>query len=652
MSGFRACALIGNIIKNNNIEVNPDMGKGNRSRIERAMADSNTAVQAKAKKNKVSGAGIFVSIAAVLVVVALLIGCISMINEGGWFARSQTVVKTENYKVTGTMMNYFFMTQFNSYYEYYNQMYQSYFGSTGTGSALELMGIDGTKSFKDQYMESGAEGAEKVTVFDYYMSLTEDYVTRVLTYCEYADDLGIELTDEDIEEIEHSIEHLKENYESTKELYTQLGAAYYSSFSAYLSASYGTGVNEKDMIECMKLTTLAAKVEEKMTDDMKAEIRGEEGLASIEQFVKDNPASFLMADYYAYSFSVNNKGLTDAEFEAEKAEILEQAKALAAVEGKDAYKAAVLELLKETELKSYRDKNWATILAENENDEALAEEALNKKFNEEVWNESMQELKFGATLTTEYKYPATATDLSKWVFGYTPGEDAKEDEKAQEAAKPGDTTYIELNTEKEETVLATGTTAESTTDTGSTTTEKIKVKTYTVTVYLLDKETYRDTTETEKFGYALFTTKADAETFLAALKEKETKDLDALIETLNDLHEEVTVNSYNALENYVLNTLKDDQSIEGVDSWLESAKAGDVSEVTEVVKTTISKDKDGKDTETKTTYYAVMVYEGEGDQAWLYTALMGATNEALTEWYEANGLDLTYNEKAYKYINI
>ena len=114
----------------------------------------------------------------------------------------------------------------------------------------------------------------------------------------------------------------------------------------------------------------------------------------------------------------------------------------------------------------------------------------------------------------------------------------------------------------------------------------------------------------------------------------------------------MTVNSYNALENYVLNTLKNDQSIEGVDSWLESAKAGDVSEVTEVVKTTISKDKDGKETETKTTYYAVMVYEGEGDQAWLYTALMGATNEALTEWYEANGLDLTYNEKAYKYINI
>ena len=626
------------------------MGKGNRSRIERAMAGSTNVTKPVAKKNKVSGAGIFVSVAAVLVVAALLIGCISMINEGGWFARSQTVVKTENYKVTGTMMNYFFMTQFNSYYEYYNQLYQSYFGSTGNyGSALDLMGIDGTKSFKDQYMEGGAEGAEKVTVFDYYMSLTEDYVTRMLTYCEYADELGIELTEEEIEEIEHSLEHLKENYESTKELYAQLGAAYYNSFSAYLAASYGTGVNEKDVIECMKLSTLAAKVEEKLADDMQEELRGEKDFASIEQYVNDNPSAFLMADYYAYSFSVNNNGLTDAEFEAKKAEILEQAKALAATENKDAYKAAVLELLKESELKAYRDKNWATVLEENENDEAKAEAALIEKFNE-TWTEAFQNIKFDATLAKEYKYPATATDLSKWIFGYTPGEDAKEDEQAQEAAKQGEKTYFEQSSEKEE-VVPTGST-ESTTGTGSApVTEKIKVTTYTVTVYMLEKEAYRDTTETEKFGYALFTTKEDAEKFLAALNEKETKDLDALVDVLNDLHEEVTVNTYNAVENYVLNTLKDDQSIEGVDSWLENAKPGDVSEVTEVVKTTVST-KDGKTEETKTTYYAVMVYEGEGDQAWFYNALMGATSDALTEWYEANGLELTYNEKAYKYINI
>lgn len=657
------------------------MGKGNRSRIERAMTGSNNDNQVKAKKSKVSGAGIFVGVAAILVVIALLMGCVSMVNQGGWFARSQNAIETENYKVTGTMMNYFFMTQFNSYYEYYNQMYQSYFGGSNSayGSALDLMGIDGSKSFKDQYMKNQAEGAEKVTVFDYYMSLTEDYVTRILTYCEYADKLGIELTEEDVHEIEHSIEHMKESYESTKALYDQFGMAYYKNFKAYLAASYGTGVNEKDVIECMKLTTLAGKVEEKLTDDFKAALRGEKDFASIEQYVKDNPASFLMADYYAYSFEVKSKGMTDAEFEAEKAEILEKAKALAAVENKDAYKAAVLELLKEAELKAYRDKNWATILKENDNDEEKAEAALLKQFEEKEWTEAIQELKFDATLSKEYKYPATPTDLSKWIFGYDAGEctedcehEEGEHEKDQDPAKVGDITYFENTKTTEETVKkettgtsseettteaaapAAETTAESTTTTGTGTssTEKVKVTTYTVTVYLLEKEAYRDTTETEKFGYALFTTKADAEKFHAALSAKETKDLDALVEVLNDLHEEITVNTYNAQENYVAGTLEEQQKIDGVDKWLKDAKAGDLSAVTEVVKTTTSKDKDGKETETKTTYYAVMLYEGDGDEVWFYNALNGATSEELADWYEENGLKLEYNEKVYKYINI
>ena len=41
--------------------------------------------------------------------------------------------------------------------------------------------------------------------------------------------------------------------------------------------------------------------------------------------MKENPSAFLMADYYGYSFSVSNKGKTDAEFEADKKAMLEKA---------------------------------------------------------------------------------------------------------------------------------------------------------------------------------------------------------------------------------------------------------------------------------------------------------------------------------------
>ena len=74
------------------------MGKGNRSRIERAMNESaNAGKNVQAKKNtKVSGAGIFVAVAAILVVVALLVGAIGVVNDSGWLARSKTVTKTRS----------------------------------------------------------------------------------------------------------------------------------------------------------------------------------------------------------------------------------------------------------------------------------------------------------------------------------------------------------------------------------------------------------------------------------------------------------------------------------------------------------------------------------------------------------------------------
>ena len=658
------------------------MGKGNRSRIERAMNE--TAFESKkvqAKKNKVSGAGIFVMVAAILVVVALLIGAIGVLNDGGWFARTQTVVETENYKVDGTMMNYFFMTQFNSYYEYYYQMWQSYFQSSYK-SAYELMGIDSTKSLKEQTTKD-ADGAE-VTVFDYYMGLTEDYVTRMLTYCEAAKKAGIELTEEDYADIDHSIEDLKSSFESQKALYEQFGMVYYSNFSAFLSANYGTGVKEKDVRNCLELVTLAAKFEEKLTEDEKQAILGDSTNAAVEEYVKENPSSFLMADYYAYSFSVNNKGLTDAEFEAKKAEILEKAKKLSEVADKEAYKAAVIDLLTEAEKESYRNTNWATYLKDNDNDEEKAEKALQEYF-EKTYTTEWKDVKYAATLKEGYAYPSTHTDLSKWIFGFDAGEhtsDCKhegEHEKSQDPAKTGDKTYFESTSTKEETVkkeetTTAGTTAEETTTEGAaaaaettegttaeetttgttsstSTSNKVKVTTYTVTVYLLEKETYRNTEITKNFGYVMFASKADAEKFYAEFQKGEIN-MTALKELVAKMSEEklVTPFAYDAAEDYLPGDLQD-QKVDGADKWLETAKPGECSGIVELVYTTTTTT-NNKTEEKKTTYYSILVYDKDGYEAWYCDALVGATSEAVADWYEANELKLTYSTKAYKFINI
>ena len=674
------------------------MGKGNRSRIERAMNESvNTEKNVQAKKRKVSGAGIFVAIAAILVVVALLVGAIGVVNDSGWFARSQTVIKTDHFEVDGSMMNYFFTTQFNFYYQQYSQMFQSYANSGIDVDALinQYMGItDANKSLKDQNMPA-AEGAETVTVFDYYMSLTEDYVARMLTYCEFAVANNIKLDDNDYADIDKSIEDMETTYKTYKSLYESIGYAYPSTFSAYLAQNYGTGVKVKDIRNCLELITLAAKYETQLKADKKELITTDTTNKAVEEFVKENPSLFLMADYYSYTFTVNNKNKTDAEFEAEKAEILEKAKKLAAATDKESFKAAYIEAEKEL----FREKNWDKYLKENGNDEAKANEKLEEYF-EKTYTDSYIDSKFSGILKEGYKYPDVSLpqydpenetsydkaldELRKWVFGFI-AEDCEEgkcDHKDGEAhdeivaAKPGDITFIEsTKTSKEklpkETTGATTeapTTEESTTDAAApaseeattkeeTTTQaptstptEIDVTTYTVTVYLLEKATYRDEEISKHFGYVMYSSKADAEKFFAEYsKLGDNMNKDTLVETVEKMYEEIKPYAYDDAEDYLVGTLEDEKVI-GVDKWLREVKDPGHSDVIEVTYTT-STTVDGKPKENKKTYYAVLVYDQDGYAAWYNTALEGAIDNAIADWYDENGLELTFNEKAYRFID-
>ena len=650
-------------------------------------ANAGKNVQAK-KNTKVSGAGIFVAVAAILVVVALLVGAIGIVNDSGWLARSKTVTKTENFKVDGAMMNYFYTTQFNNYYQYYNEYVSSMFGSSSSSMDLssyvyKFMGIsDPNKSLKEQNMSSSAEGADPITVFDYYMNLTEDYVARMLTYCEFALKAGMELTEEDYADIDATLESMEKTYKTYKSLYESIGYSYPATFSAYLAQNYGTGVKEKDIRNCLELVTLAAKFEEKLTEEKKQAIIGDKSNAAVEEYVKENPSAFLMADYYSYAFTVSSKGKTDAEFEADKAEILEKAKALAACTDKEAYKAAVIDLLLEAEKESFREKNWEKYLEENENDESKANQALEEYF-EKTYTEEKKNEWFDNTLKQGYKYPTTHTDLSKWIFGYEATaceegtcshKEGEEHDKDITAAKPGDITYFESTTTKEETVkkettgatteepttdaasaaseetTAEQTTAEETTaaNTSSSTTEKVTITTYTVTVYMLEKDAYRNTEITKHFGYVMFDKKEDAEKFFEEFSKGE-KNKDTLIETVEKLSSEIKPFAYNAAEDYMPGDLQD-QKVDGADKWLETAKPGDCSGVTELIYTTTTTNSDSTTKETKTTYYSVLVYDQDGFEAWYCDALTGATDTAVADWYEENGLDLTFSEKAYKFI--
>lgn len=199
----------------------------------------------------------------VLALATLLAGCCNPVD----MVKSEiAVVKTENFRVSNAMMTYFFWTQIDNYYQYYCQVLAPYMKDQEELQkfAFQTMGIEDTdKSLKEQKMNQTSSSSGEITVFDFYMNLTEEYVTLMLTYCELALQNGIELTDEDRQEIDRSYETFRETYQSKNDRDTS---------SAYPPPEIVTEgleeLREKDVRRCLELVQLAGKYEQVLNQEL------------------------------------------------------------------------------------------------------------------------------------------------------------------------------------------------------------------------------------------------------------------------------------------------------------------------------------------------------------------------------------------------
>lgn len=555
----------------------------------------------------------------VLLLAGIFVSCKNPIEE---IAQHKTVVKTENYTVNSAMMSYFFMDYYNQTYQYYLESCRQYGLTSGMSQqeihiyVCQMMGFDGLKPLKEQYMDHD----NSITAFDYYLNLTKERVLLILTCCELALDYGITLEDRDHKEIDAAIEEIKINYEIKK----QMGQMPYSSFGKYLNETYGNGVDENVIRDCHEMTTLAAKAEEKLYDEIHATVLDQEGHAWIEQYVKENPSSFLLADYYLYTFSVKSIDCeSEAEFEVAQRKLLEEAKALAAGDAQN-YKETVMELLRQTEHEEYYNKNWDKYLDQAENDEVAATQKLNEDFE---W-EAIKEAKYTMLLNVGYQAPSDPNELSKWIFGF----DGGEHEASRDAAVQGDIAYFEQTDTRVETVQ---------TGTGD---KKEAVTTYTISVYLLDRAAYRNQEITKRIGWAMFSEKEDAEKFYEAYSKLQVKNKDTMMDLLGEFSEELFVFSCGAYEDYKMGDMER-QHIKGVDQWIKNAKSGDVSKVLEIEQESVT-----GNTNVSKTLYTVVVFDGDGYEYWFAKALAGATNEQVSEWFEKNTIQAEFDEHTGTYI--
>ncbi len=593
------------------------MGKSNRIRNKRANVKVETVKSYKKKSGMPSWAINLITIAVALVI--LLSVALSLVTANGVFMRMQTAMKTDNFKVNGNMMNYFFQTQYQSFVSE-NSSYLSYYG-LNTGLSL-----------KEQYVDTNDQS--QGTWFDYMMNQTKTSVAEILVYCEEAEARGIKLTDDD-----------KANIDAELEMYKVYAETYgYTNTNTYIAAIYGKGMKLKDVRNALELSTLASKCSEEIGIEIENAITKDQ----ITTEYNDNKLDYDLVDYTYFTFDVSyedaiieilGEDYDDADVETKSEEILAKYKEMIA----DA-KADAAELAGKTDIKDFKayiynkvveqaiEDTYAEAVADSElTADKLPSEENTKTIREKllahvidlIANEKSYE-KISATAdekTTVFEIEVTKEyselfeEIAEDVFDaakaaaekcvtegavYVDTDDAVE-WAFEEGRKAGDIKSFEEGDGKDGEEIST---------------DADELDKFTVSTYYITKSQYRDETITKDLGIMVFGTEEDAK--------KAIEKLTAGITI--DAFEAVSVElggNFTDYENYT----KGAMGVDAFDEWLYA----DGVVIGSYTATPIKLDDSS---------YAVAIYYADGDPAWEVTVKSALFSEKFSANYEA--LEATY----------
>lgn len=428
------------------------MGKGNRTRKERANQVLSAPVARKAQKKKremPTWVGTLI-VVAVLAAVLIFIGALAL-GRRGTFSRMQTFAESENYKISGTMMTYAVYAQRQNLISMYNQ-YGSSSSSIKIGGGTNGDALDtSTMDLRSQVYSRDEEGNVTKTWFDHFAESAESYVKQILVCCEQAKYYGMALTEEDYTTIDETIASL-DSY----------AAQYGYSTDAYVAAMYGEGVNARDMRKMMELEQLASKYQSVRNQEILNAITDPRVRAQYES----NPAAYdVYMDYIGYTFTATFTPATPAEGEDE-ADQTEALAAYAALQAK--YAARVEALAKAPDAKSYNALLYG-YLYEDAYEEALQKEKdtalANKKKDAEdgadldsitLTPEEIEECKetaaekadataltkLTAAAVTDYSGKNDDSDFEEWLFETKTEKDDAGKDITVYLRNPGDATKI------------------------------------------------------------------------------------------------------------------------------------------------------------------------------------------------------------------
>ncbi len=585
------------------------MGKGNRSRTLHATEIIENSAPKKSADKSTTITWIIVALVALLIAASILLNAA---NTNGWVLKSKVAVKSNNFKVTGTMLSYFVY----AYYQQYYYSYASYFGIT-TGTALD-----------QQYYDEDND----ITWFDYFANALSSQLAQSLSLCEEAKARGITLDSTETSNIDSQIDEIKSAAKTNG--YTT---------STYLSLMFGNGVTESDVRTAMEISTLASKCYNELYDEEKAKLTE----SDVQGYFEANPSKFLSADTLQYTFKATmttaDAEATEAEtaqYTADKENMLAKANALkAAATSEDAFKQWILDDLTNADsAKALFDTNFATassVIAEENlpSDEVKTEaltkildyikaSAVNPDTSAPDWGNAVYSSAFNAVCSNMYSSIITSTYNTLAVDDVT-----YEEPNAETASDTAKFLFAAERAVGDVEVI----TAEGETES-------------TYTVIFVTKTAAADDTPTRSVAHILLTGAVygydDEETQDPASTAAQTKASEVLNEYLDT---DRTLDDFLAIgEKYTEDSsVEYDDVVEGdmateFNDWLFSSERyeGNV----DIIKTDYG--------------YHVMYYIGEGVATWYAQARTSLTSEKMTEMYDtlAEKYNVTINDKVVKTV--
>lgn len=586
------------------------MGKGNRSRTDRAAATLNSAAPKTPAKKTDSTIKIVTALVALLLVFFI---AVSVFTSTGIAGAIRTAAKSSSYRVDANLMNYFYQLEYQSYMQY-----------------ASYMGIDTSKLLSEQTMTAGSD----VTYADSIMTAAQGEVEQYLVLCEAAKEAGHKLSADEKKAIDDQLNDLKTT-----------AAAYGYTLKAFVKAVYGSGVTVKTVRKALEIQSLASSYYQVISGKTAETVTEEE----INKYFDEHKNNFLTADTYQYTYTAkldtgDNAEATDeqkaayAEAKTKMKELADKLSAAATAEDfaklfvenetaaltKDSFSAYFVNALDDLGVEDVA--TFGTIKDEDIT-KAIAHITTHMADAEKITvADPKVEVAEGATATNEQLYTAAfefardsvladlqskyaklennnvhyydpaeedATELDKWLFA-----DGRKEGDHSTVSKEGDTES-------------------------------------TYTAVLVTRAASRDESKTRDVAHILFTpskygsedaAKAEAEKILAEYNSG-AKTLDAF-KALGEAHTEDSGVFYE--------DVAPGDMVTEFNDWLfdEARKEGDV----EIVKTPYG--------------YHIMYFAGEGDAVWYTNAKSSVVDTKMGDWTKmgAEKYNVTFVEKTLKKI--